>query len=357
LLTATIFGAGAGGLGGLASRSLGSRSGVSADLTDPLPTGRAAVDAQTGRAGAAGEAVPSSSKAITTAATEDAAPARVPGPRADCITPNSFAGDTRVLMADGSSKPIAQVTVGDQVMASDPGTGMVEPQTVENHIVGAGRKQLVTITIDTDGNHGSATGTLVATSNHPFWDPDAKAWVDAGRLSPGEHLLTANAVAVSVAAVTRPHEAFATVYNLTIAATHTYYVLAGSTPVLVHNCGTEDFAHGTTLESGQNIVNNGLDRVASNANLVGSKAPGSFFTVPVNPADKMAALETAGSWGSRHGGETCVIVCRLPNNVVADLERQGWLTRTEAPLQAAFHPNAFPIVNRFAEWFGPIPVG
>ncbi|MGW4460559.1 hypothetical protein ACWEJQ_31000 [Streptomyces albidoflavus] len=28
----------------------------------------------------------------------------------------------------------------------------------------------------------------------------------------------------------------ATVHNLTVAGTHTYYVVAGSTPVLVHNC-------------------------------------------------------------------------------------------------------------------------
>jgi hypothetical protein len=39
-----------------------------------------------------------------------------------------------------------------------------------------------------------------------------------------------------VAAVTA-YDAVARVYNLNIKTAHTYYVLAGSTPLLVHNCG------------------------------------------------------------------------------------------------------------------------
>jgi hypothetical protein len=33
-------------------------------------------------------------------------------------------------------------------------------------------------------------------------------------------------------------------YNLTVADVHTYYVVAGDTPVLVHNCGADDLAAG-----------------------------------------------------------------------------------------------------------------
>jgi hypothetical protein len=35
----------------------------------------------------------------------------------------SFAGDTGVMLADGSTKPIAEIQVGDLVMAADPETG------------------------------------------------------------------------------------------------------------------------------------------------------------------------------------------------------------------------------------------
>ena len=35
----------------------------------------------------------------------------------------SFSGETRVLMADGTTKPISEVEVGDEVLAYDPETG------------------------------------------------------------------------------------------------------------------------------------------------------------------------------------------------------------------------------------------
>lgn len=128
-------------------------------------------------------------------------------------------------------------------------------------------------------------------------------------------------------------------------------MLAGATPVLVHNCGTEDFAHGTNPANGSNIVNNGLSEAAANASRqLPSKAPGSFFTVPVDPADPMAAVQAAQQWGMRAGGQTCVVICRLPKSVVATLEQQGLLVRTEVPVQAVFDPRSYPLVNQHAEW-------
>ncbi|MDX3195811.1 hypothetical protein PV458_46060 [Streptomyces sp. MN03-5084-2B] len=43
---------------------------------------------------------------------------------------NSFAAGTPVLMADGSSKPIEQVEVGDRVENAEPGSGVVERHVV-----------------------------------------------------------------------------------------------------------------------------------------------------------------------------------------------------------------------------------
>jgi hypothetical protein len=76
--------------------------------------------------------------------------------------------------------------------------------------------------------------------------------------------------------------------------------------------------------------------------------------VPVNQADKQAAIDAAAGWGARQGGQTCVIVCRLPNQVVRELESQGLLVRTDIPNQAIFHPGAFDTLKKHAEWFGPI---
>src|SRR5690606_20820720 len=50
--------------------------------------------------------------------------------RASCLTGNSFVPGTLVLLADGSTKPIEEVELGDRVLATDPDTGESEPQKV-----------------------------------------------------------------------------------------------------------------------------------------------------------------------------------------------------------------------------------
>lgn len=85
---------------------------------------------------------------------------------------NSFAAGTPVLMADGTTKPIEDIETGDQVLATDPETGETRTETVTTEIVGQGKKNLVRITIDTDGSHGTKTATVTATDGHPFWVPE-----------------------------------------------------------------------------------------------------------------------------------------------------------------------------------------
>ncbi|SDI59524.1 Pretoxin HINT domain-containing protein [Sinosporangium album] len=72
-------------------------------------------------------------------------------------------------MADGSSKPIEDVEVGDEVLATDPETGRTEAKPVTALITSKSAKNLVRITVDTDGERGDSTGAIIATDNHPFW--------------------------------------------------------------------------------------------------------------------------------------------------------------------------------------------
>ncbi|MDX6740735.1 LamG-like jellyroll fold domain-containing protein [Actinocorallia sp. A-T 12471] len=149
---------------------------------------------------------------------------------------NSFVPGTLVLMADGSTKPIEKIKIGEKVLAGDVSSGKNAPRTVVATIEGSGEKNLTTLTIDTDGPAGSDTATLTATDNHPFWVPTLTAWTDAEDLNPGQWLQLSNGTRAQITAVT--HQTRPTkVHNLTITTTHTYYVLAGQTPVLVHNCG------------------------------------------------------------------------------------------------------------------------
>ncbi|MFJ9710558.1 polymorphic toxin-type HINT domain-containing protein [Streptomyces sp. NPDC101234] len=150
---------------------------------------------------------------------------------------NSFVPGTAVLMADGTTKPIEDVKTGDKVLATDPKTGRTEVKTVTAEILGRGLKHLVRITLTVkDKKGGKRTVSVTATDGHPFWSADLRRWIDAGDLRTAERLTTAAGTEIRITAVrhwTQP----ATVRNITVADLHTYYVLAGATPVLVHNAG------------------------------------------------------------------------------------------------------------------------
>ncbi|MGA5110663.1 polymorphic toxin-type HINT domain-containing protein [Streptomyces pseudogriseolus] len=143
---------------------------------------------------------------------------------------NSFATGTEVLMADGSGKPIEDVEVGDEVLATDPETGKTEIEAVTAEITGEGPKNLVTLSISVGGEEVRVT----ATDGHPFWVPGIEEWVDAGRLTAGQELHAVSGKTVRISSISLTQRP-ATVHNLTVTDLHTYYVLAGETPVLVHN--------------------------------------------------------------------------------------------------------------------------
>ncbi|MFD1659320.1 ricin-type beta-trefoil lectin domain protein [Streptomyces caeni] len=152
-------------------------------------------------------------------------------------TCNSFVPGTRVLMADGTTKPIEKVKTGDKVVATDPRTGETRIETVTAEIKGQGLKHLVKVTIDTDGEKGTKTAQVTATDGHPFWVPELRAWIKATDLKAGQWLQTSAGTYVQITAIERRTAQDATVNNLTVSDVHTYYVLAGATPVLVHNAG------------------------------------------------------------------------------------------------------------------------
>ncbi|MGY1528703.1 RHS repeat-associated core domain-containing protein, partial [Streptomyces sp. MN3] len=150
-----------------------------------------------------------------------------------CDVGNSFVPGTKVLMADGSSKPIEEVEVGDKVVATDPETGETRIETVTAEIKGKGLKHLVKVVIDTDGDNGEETAEVTATDGHPFWVPELGQWLDATDLQPGQWLRTSAGTYVQITAIERWTTPGTTVHNLTVGDTHTYYALAGATPVLV----------------------------------------------------------------------------------------------------------------------------
>jgi RHS repeat-associated protein len=141
-----------------------------------------------------------------------------------------FLAGTGVLMADGSTKSIEDVELGDEVLATDPETGETRAREVTRLIRTEDDKHFNTLSIATE----SGIEELTATYEHPFWSPSEKSWIEAGDLAPGMTLRTDDGDTVIVTA-NRAFTKHARTYNLTVNDLHTYYVLAGNTPILVHN--------------------------------------------------------------------------------------------------------------------------
>ncbi|WP_157536093.1 LamG-like jellyroll fold domain-containing protein [Kitasatospora mediocidica] len=212
---------------------------------------------------------------------------------ATCKTgPHSFTGNTPVLLADNTTKPISQIKIGDQITNSVPGKDGTETHTVTNVIVTTTDHDFVNLTITPTKTDSSSTAskagkallglaagvaaltlwaapaqpaqaaepsaatsttapatqakapasaddvqtdgsTLTTTYHHPFYDETQHAFVEAQYLNPGDVLQTPTGTAT--VATTHLFHADTTTYDLTIGDLHTYYVEAGSTPVLVHN--------------------------------------------------------------------------------------------------------------------------
>ena len=225
LAASTAAGAASGAVGGAVAGGL---MGGAAGLRSP-------------RRGGAGDPVP-----------EDDAPA-------GCAV-HSFAAGTPVLLADGSSKPIGAVTIGDRVASTDPATGQgtAEPVVALHHHHDT---DLADVTVQA----GDGTTTVLHTTwHHPLWSDTEHRWVEAADLKPGTalHVWTGTTYAVTVVSV-RTWTGLADMRDLTVAHVHTYYVVAGTTPVLVHNCDIVGTTHNAVRPTQDWIDPNQVDIYAA----------------------------------------------------------------------------------------------
>ncbi|NJP35694.1 hypothetical protein HCJ94_27960 [Micromonospora sp. HSS6-12] len=179
-----------------------------------------------------------------------------PGVPTSCAL-RSFSGDTEVLMADGTTKPIKDIRVGDLVLATDPQTGEEGPREVTHLWVH--KDQLIDLRVD--------GGDLTTTEDHPFWNETDQQWQDSQALDPGDLLYTALGRTVAVTGLDWNSIQYGLAYNLTVDGIHTYYVLAGNTPVLVHNVG-ESCVVNQTLGAGA-YAREGVGLVDGNINAPG----------------------------------------------------------------------------------------
>ncbi|GAA3168099.1 hypothetical protein GCM10020001_112470 [Nonomuraea salmonea] len=220
------------------------------------------------------------------------------GPRG-CPKPNSFVAGTKVELADGTYKVIEKIKAGDKVLSTDPITGKSAPKLVVAAFSGAGYLNVVQITVDTDGRKGDDTGVILATEHHLFWDAKDRQWVRADHLTGADRLRTPSGATARVVGTTvqRNHPA---VYDLTVADTHAYYVLAGTAPVLVHNCGT---ASPWEFERTHSIQGNASSRNVRA--LTQSMRTDGWQGDPISVVEHDAKLFRRGRAPSHSGGEAC----------------------------------------------------
>lgn len=223
---------------------------------------------------------------------------------------NCFLAGTDVLMADGTVKDIEDVAIGDEVLATDPATGKSASKKVTRLIRTEADKHFNELSIATEGG----IKKLTATYEHPFWSPSEGEWIPAGDLAPGMTLLTDEADTVIVTA-NRKYTQNARTYNLTVDDLHTYYVLAGQTPVLVHN----------TCETFSNTMPGTLGRELAQADGLGV-TPSAVGSAGFDSAVSSGTVK----WAVREDGSLVVI----PKFVNGQEISHSVLTRG-APVRAA----------------------
>ena len=154
------------------------------------------------------------------------------GGATSCAT-HSFEPNTKVLMADGSKRPIKDVNVGDRVLATDPTTGVSKAEDVTQLHRNTDHEFSDVTVRDQDGH----TSVLNTTQNHPFWNETEKKWSEAKDLKANDELLADGGGKVVVSNV-KNYDGTKEMRDLTVADVHTYYVIANVDPVLVHNNNT-----------------------------------------------------------------------------------------------------------------------
>ena len=123
--------------------------------------------------------------------------------------------------------PIEEIDVGDRVWARDDETGEEAWRPVTD-VFEASEREVLELTFV------GASGTvevLRVTPEHPLWSLDDSEWDEAGELEPGEQVDALFGPMRLVSTVASP--VTATVFNLEVADSHTYFV--GEAGIWAHN--------------------------------------------------------------------------------------------------------------------------
>jgi intein/homing endonuclease len=132
-----------------------------------------------------------------------------------------FPAGTKILMADGSTKEIQDISSGDEVLSYD----LDQKRTVKDKV------SKLLVHANAPGGYLIFNGELKVTGNHNMWVENKGIWLHADKLMVGDVLLNSKGEKVPVASIEKV-DGVNTVYNLGLPGeNHNYF----TEDILVHN--------------------------------------------------------------------------------------------------------------------------
>jgi RHS repeat-associated protein len=255
--TGALVGAAGGLAGGLFAAGLSAAGDTAtsllADGAQSVSADAAANAAATGTTDAATVGATTATDATTSAASADTSLATAPedaslGTRAPASCGGaSFTADTKVLLASGAAVPITSLKVGEKVLATSTRTGKTRPEKIAAVLVHHDTNRY-NLKISTA--HRNAV--IHTTRNHLFWNPNTHRWTKAAALPYGTHLRTPTGATVTITGGYNAYTHTGWMWDLTIPGDHDFYVVAGPTAVLAHNCSLSRIADDVHAALGTN---------------------------------------------------------------------------------------------------------
>ena len=214
----------------------------------------------------------------------------------------STAGETEVLMADGTTKPISHIEVGDWVLADDPETGERGSREVTHLWV----HEDIIVDLEIDGHD------LATTEDHPLGKHTDGEWQRADALGSGDLVVTADGATLTVEGIDWQSARTTTAYNLTVDDIHTYFVEVGGDEILVHNtCLRLSPPAPDTASKGVHFTIDGVELAAR---------PGNGGSVVFRPVFSSTS-DSAASGAIRQADSALATDAQIQSRLLANAER------------------------------------
>lgn len=151
--------------------------------------------------------------------------------RADTPTNACFPANTKIAMADGTTKPISDIVVGDKVIAFTKDNDLVDDEVTQVHMHAGSRSTDYMVKLILQNGK-----EITATSNHPIYMPEHNGFKWAGMFEHGELVMLKDGMMFAIDTVEVLGEITEPVYNFEVKDTHTYI----AEDIRVHNGSGED---------------------------------------------------------------------------------------------------------------------